>query len=157
MGKTFKAASDVFYDAGRYGQKNKQGFYNYANDKKGKLQKVITQESYELLAPHVAGSKEFSDEVIVARMMVPMATELARCLEEEIVSSASEADMALIYGLGFPPFRGGVFRWIDDIGIKAFAEMAAPLETLGQLYSLTDGMRTKLTKNNAYYTADKGE
>ncbi|VUD48634.1 Fatty acid oxidation complex subunit alpha [Thalassocella blandensis] len=153
MGKTFKAASDVFYEAQRYGQKNSKGFYDYAPDKKGKPQKVVTQDSYELLKPHVAATKEFTDEEIIARMMVPMATELARCLEENIVSSAAEADMALVYGLGFPPFRGGVFRWIDEIGIQAFAEMAKPLEELGPLYQLTDGMKEKLSSNSQYYTA----
>lgn len=157
MGKTFHAASDVMFEAGRYGQKNQKGFYDYAPDKKGKPQKVVTNESYELLKPHVAASKEFTDEEIIARMMVPMATELARCLEENIVSSAAEADMALVYGLGFPPFRGGLFRWIDEVGISAFAEMAKPLEELGPLYQLTDGMKEKLAANAQYYTADKGE
>lgn len=161
MSKTFKAASDVMFEAERFGQKNNQGFYNYAPDKKGKPQKVVTDDSYALLKPHVAAAKEFSDEEIIARMMVPMATELARCLEEGIVSSASEADMALVYGLGFPPFRGGLFRWIDDIGMQAFAQMAEPLEPLGGLYQLTEGMRQLLDNNTTYYpmgvAEEKGE
>ncbi len=153
MGRDFKAASDVMYESKRLGQKNNLGFYNYAPDKKGKPQKVVTQDSYDLLKPHVADTKEFSDEEIVARMMIPMATELARCLEENVVASAAEADMALIYGLGFPPFRGGVFRWIDEIGIEAFAEMAKPYEKLGVLYELTDGMKEKLKTGASYYAA----
>ncbi len=157
MGKTFTAASDVMFEAERYGQKNSKGFYDYKPDKKGKPQKVVTEVSYELLKPHVAEAREFSDEEIIARMMVPMATELARCLEEDIVASAPEADMALVYGLGFPPFRGGLFRWIDEVGIKQFAEMAAPLESLGPLYQLTDGMKEMIAANSQYYTADKGE
>ncbi len=153
MGKTFKAASDVMFENNRFGQKNDQGFYNYQPDKKGKPQKVPTDESYALLKPHCAELKEFSEEDIIARMMVPMATELARCLEEGIVESPAEADMALVYGLGFPPFRGGVFRWIDDIGIQAFADMAAPLKDLGPLYELTDGMKEKLSSHSQYYPA----
>ncbi len=153
MGRDFKAASDIMYENKRLGQKNNLGFYNYAPDKKGKPQKVVTEDSYNLLKPHVAETKEFSDEEIIARMMIPMATELARCLEENVVSSAAEADMALIYGLGFPPFRGGVFRWIDEIGIDAFAEMAKAYEKLGVLYELTDGMKEKLKTGASYYAA----
>lgn len=157
MSKTFTAASDIMFENERFGQKNSKGFYNYVPDKKGKPQKLATDESYELLKPHVAATKEFSDEEIIARMMVPMATELSRCLEEGIVASAAEADMALVYGVGFPPFRGGVFRWIDDMGIKAFAEMAKPYEELGALYHLTDGMKEKLESGASYYAAAKGE
>ncbi len=153
MGRTFKAASEIMYENKRLGQKNNMGFYNYAPDKRGKPQKVVTEDSYELLKPHVAERKEFSEEEIVARMMIPMATEIARCLEENVVASAAEADMALIYGLGFPPFRGGVFRWIDEIGMQAFADMAKPHTELGGLYELTDGMKQKLESNEKYYTA----
>ena len=110
-----------------------------------------TQESYDLIRPHTSAPREFSEREIVARMMVPMATELARCLEEGVVASAAEADMALIYGLGFPPFRGGIFRWLDIIGLPAFAAMAEPYESLGELYQLTEGIRGHLADNTVYY------
>ncbi len=152
MSKEFTSATDVMYEAKRFGQKNSQGFYNYEPDKKGKPAKVVTQDSYELLQPHVASSKDFSDEEIIARMMIPMATELARCLEEGIVASPAEADMALIYGLGFPPFKGGIFRWLDSIGIQAFCELAKPYESLGELYHVTDGMKTLAADNSSYYS-----
>lgn len=154
MAKTFKAASDVLYEAGRLGQKNGKGFYNYEPDKKGKPQKLVTDESYQLLAPHVAERKEFSDEEIIARMMAPMATEMARCLEEGIVASVAEADMALIYGLGFPPFRGGIFRWLDETGVAAFVENLKPLQPLGPLYQPTDGLLAKVSNNEKYYPAN---
>src|SRR5690606_40115935 len=56
---------------------------------------------------------DFSSDEIIARVMVPMINETIRCLEEGIVASAAEADMGLIYGLGFPPFRGGPLRYAD--------------------------------------------
>ena len=157
MAKTFKAASDVFFEANRYGQKNNKGFYNYAPDKKGKPQKLPTEESYELLKGHVAEAREFSDEEIISRMMIPMATELARCLEENVVSSVEEADMALIYGLGFPPFRGGIFRWIDSIGIASFIDMTKPFASLGPLYQPTEGMLQHAKDNSPYYQTPRGE
>ena len=153
MGKDFTGASDALFAAKRYGQKSSQGFYNYAPDKKGKPQKVATDESYALLKPHVAVAREFSDEEIIARMMVPMATELARCLEEGIVASAAEADMALIYGLGFPPFHGGIFRWIDAQGAQAFVDMAKPFSALGPLYEPTPGMLVHAQNQSLYYAS----
>lgn len=151
MSKSFKAATDVLFEAERYGQKNAKGFYDYERDKKGKLQKVVTDETYALLRPHVGAAREFSHEEIIARMMVPMATELARCLEEGIVASPAEADMALIYGLGFPPFRGGVFRWIDQIGLPAFVEMTKSCKDLGPLYELPTGLQAMVADGKTYY------
>ncbi len=151
MSRNFKSAIDVLYAAERYGQKNNQGFYDYTPDKKGKPTKVPSDVTYELLKPHVSDAKPFSEEEIVARMMIPMVTELARCLEEGIVASPAEADMALVYGLGFPPFRGGVFRWLDSIGMEQFCNMAKSHAGLGELYQPTPGMLQRLTDNTLYY------
>lgn len=151
MGKTFTAASDVMYEAGRYGQKNGKGFYNYEEDKKGRPKKVATDEAYELLKPHVAERTEFESDTVIERMMVPMATELARCLEEGIVDSPAEADMALVYGIGFPPFRGGIFAWLDSIGLDNFVKMAEKYSDLGELYKPTEGMREMAASGKTYY------
>ncbi len=151
LSKDFKGCTDILFEAGRLGQKNKKGFYAYTEDKKGKPVKNPDPSVQDLLKPHVAAPKEFTDEEIIARMMVPMATELGRCLEEGIVASPAEADMALIYGLGFPPFRGGVFQWIDEIGIAAFQEMAKPYESLGELYHLPSNMQEMATSASVFY------
>ena len=152
MTKTYKTAGDVMYEAERYGQKNGKGFYEYQLDKRGKPKKVVSEESYKLLADVTAEQREFDKEEIVARMMVPMATELARCLDEGVVSSAAEADMALIYGVGFPPFRGGIFRWIDSIGIDNFVAMADKYKDLGALYEVTESQRALAADGGKYYT-----
>lgn len=153
MGRTYKSATDILFEAERLGQKNKKGFYNYELDKKGKPQKIVTDESYQLLASEYPDKKDFSEEEIIARMMIPMATEIARCLEEGVVDSAAEADMALVYGLGFPPFRGGLFRWIDNMGIDSFIAMAESYAHLGELYKVTDGMREMAISKAKYYRA----
>lgn len=151
MNKSFKAATDVLFENNRLGQKNGKGFYNYEQDKKGKPVKRPAEEVYDLLKPHVQAGKEFSDDDILARMMIPMALELARCLEEGVVASPAEADMALIYGLGFPPFRGGVFCWLDETGVPEFAKLAERYQGLGPLYQVTDSMRERAAQGLAYY------
>lgn len=151
MAETFKPASDILFEAGRLGQKNNQGFYNYEPDKKGKPSKIPTAESYQLLQPHVAPKKDFSDEEIIARLMIPLATELVRCYEESIVATPAEADMALIYGLGFPPFRGGVFRWLDELGLAKFVATAKSYENLGPLYQPSAALRQLAADGKTYY------
>jgi len=152
MTKTFKTAGDVMFENDRYGQKNGKGFYDYELDKRGKPKKVVSQQAYDLIAPEMADIKEFDKDEIIARMMIPMATELARCLEEDIVGSAPEADMALVYGVGFPPFRGGVFRWIDRMGIDKFVAMADQYKHLGKQYEATDAQREMAANSKKYYT-----
>lgn len=147
----FKTATEVMFENNRYGQKNGKGFYEYVADKRGKPQKQVNEAVYELIAPVVGERAEFEREEIIARMMLPMATELARCLEEGIVETAAEADLALVYGLGFPPFRGGVFRWMDAVGLAHIAEASAKFAHLGKSYELTEGMQAKLASGETYY------
>ncbi|MGI9287854.1 MAG: 3-hydroxyacyl-CoA dehydrogenase family protein, partial [Pseudomonadales bacterium] len=126
-------------------------FYNYEPDKRGKISKTPTDESYVLLKPHVEASKDYDDEAIIARTMVPMCTEIARCVEEKIVETPAEADMALIFGIGFPPFRGGVFRWMDCIGLQAFCDMADKYVDLGKIYEPTPTQREMAASGKKYY------
>ena len=147
----FKTATEVMFENTRYGQKNGKGFYEYIADKRGKPKKTVSEETYKLIAPVVAERKEFDREDIIARMMLPMATELARCLEDGIVGTPAEADLALLYGIGFPPFRGGVFRWMDTVGLAHIAEASKKFAHLGKTYELTEGMQAKLANGETYY------
>jgi 3-hydroxyacyl-CoA dehydrogenase/enoyl-CoA hydratase/3-hydroxybutyryl-CoA epimerase/enoyl-CoA isomerase len=151
MKHDFKAAPEVMFENNRYGQKNGIGFYEYSKDKRGRPQKNVNPAVYDMLAPHVAERRDFIESEVVARMMVPMAIELARCLEEGIVESAAEADIALIYGIGFPVFRGGIFQWIDTMGVAKFVAMADEYADLGPAYQVTDGMRKMAADNKSYY------
>lgn len=151
MQRDFTSCTDALFAAGRLGQKSEKGFYNYALDKKGKPAKVAAPEVLDILKSGIQSSVEISDEDIIARMMIPMATELTRCLDEGIVETAAEADMALVYGTGFPPFRGGVFRWIDSIGAQTFCDMAAKFSALGALYQAPDSLKAKAANNQKFY------
>jgi 3-hydroxyacyl-CoA dehydrogenase/enoyl-CoA hydratase/3-hydroxybutyryl-CoA epimerase/enoyl-CoA isomerase len=151
MAPDFKSATEVMFDLERYGQKNGKGFYEYVPDKRGKPQKTVNEEVYGMIADVCGERTEFEREDIIARMMLPMAIELARCLEEGIVETAAEADLALVYGVGFPPFRGGIFRWIDTVGMDHLAEASDKFSHLGKAYELTDGMKAMLADGKTYY------
>lgn len=151
MSRDFTSCIDVLFAEKRLGQKTGAGFYNYQKDRKGKPQQVPADEVFDLLKPHVAEAREFSDEEILARTMIPMATEIIRCLEEGVVATPAEADMALVYGLGFPPFRGGVFHWLDGMGLAAFCDMAKPFASLGALYEPTEQMQKMAASGSQYY------
>lgn len=155
MSQTEKNAIDVMYEAKRFGQKNGQGFYAYRQDKKGKLQKELDPESKPLLAKVAGTAQEFSTEDIIARMMTPMINEVVRCLEEGIIGSPAEADMALVYGIGFPPFHGGVFRYLDQMGLANYVALADKLAHLGPLYQVTAGLRNMAAANQTFYPLAK--
>ncbi|GAA6182892.1 fatty acid oxidation complex subunit alpha FadB [Aliiglaciecola sp. NS0011-25] len=141
----------VMYKAERLGQKNGKGFYNFGVDKRGRPSKTAAPEAYELIKPICAETKDFDKDEIIARLMIPMANEMIRCLEEGIVGSAAEADMALLYGLGFPPFRGGVFRYIETMGLSNFVALADKYAHLGPIYQITDGVREMAASGKSYF------
>ncbi|MGC3501744.1 fatty acid oxidation complex subunit alpha FadB [Pseudomonas aeruginosa] len=141
-----KTAVDVMYEANRLGQKNGKGFYAYETDKRGKPKKVTDPQAYEVLKPIVVEQREVTDEDIVNFMMIPLCLETVRCLEDGIVETAAEADMGLIYGIGFPPFRGGALRYIDSIGVAEFVALADKYAELGPLYHPTAKLR-EMAKN----------
>ncbi|MEP1448627.1 MAG: fatty acid oxidation complex subunit alpha FadB [Paraglaciecola sp.] len=149
-----KIANDpvtLLYKAERFGQKNGKGFYNFSLDKRGRPAKVAAPEAYELFAPHCADKRDFDKDEIIARVMIPMANEAIRCLEEGIVASAAEADMALLYGLGFPPFKGGIFRYIETMGLANFVALADKYADLGPIYQISDGVREMAASNKSYF------
>ena len=151
MQPDFKSVTEVLFENDRYGQKNGKGLYEYVTDKRGKPKKVVNDDIYELIAPVCAERKEFEREEIIARMMLPMAIEMARCVEEGIVGTPAEADLALLYGVGFPPFRGGIFRWMDTVGLAHLAEASEKFGHLGKAYELTDAMKEMLANGATYY------
>jgi len=151
MKADFKSAMDVLFENEYYGQKNKKGFYKYEEDKKGKPKKVFDESILELLAPVVAEAKDFDAEEIIARCMIPMCNEVIRCLEEGIVDTAAEADMGLIFGIGFPPFRGGALRYVDTIGVDNFVALADKYKDLGPMYHVTDKTREMAAKGETFH------
>ncbi|WP_407363093.1 fatty acid oxidation complex subunit alpha FadB [Pseudomonas luteola] len=151
MKESRKTAVDTLYEAKRLGQKNGKGFYVYETDKKGKPKKVADAETYALLKPVVYEQRDFTDDEIVQRMMIPLCLETVRCLEDGIVESAAEADMGLIYGIGFPPFRGGALRYIDSLGVAEFVALADQYADLGPLYHPTEKLREMARNGQSFF------
>lgn len=151
MKKDYRDAIDVLFDAKRYGQKNQQGFWRWETDSKGKAKKIGDGETDRLLQSVCQPNRVFSDEEIIARMMIPMINEVVRCLEEGVIASPAEADMALVYGLGFPPFHGGAFRYLDTMGSDTFVAGAEPFAELGALYQVPDALRDKAAQRASWY------
>ena len=151
MQPDFKSATEVMFELERFGQKNGKGFYEYVADKRGKPAKTVNEEVYGMIADVVGERVEFEREDVIARMMLPMAIEMARCVEEGIVGTPAEADLALLYGVGFPPFRGGIFRWMDTVGMAHIAEASKKFAHLGKAYELTERMQEMLASGETYY------
>ena len=152
MRHDFKGASELMFEAERYGQKNGVGFYRYDKDARGKPRKSEDEAALALAAGAASGAgSEISDEDIVARMMIPLCIETVRCLDENIVASPEAADLGLIMGLGFPVFRGGALRHIDQQGVAAFCQTAEGFAALGPLYQPTDSLRERANSNKAFF------
>ncbi|MCG6239418.1 fatty acid oxidation complex subunit alpha FadB [Vibrio diabolicus] len=155
MGKQGRDAIDALFEADKYGQKNGNGFYSYTIDKKGKPKKTFSEAILPVLVDVCADKHDFDDETIIQRMMIPMINEVVLCLQEGIIATPQEADMALVYGLGFPPFRGGVFRYLDSVGIAEYVEMAKQHAELGAMYQVPQMLIDMAAKGESFYGAQQ--
>ncbi|MDP0563422.1 MAG: fatty acid oxidation complex subunit alpha FadB [Candidatus Endonucleobacter sp. (ex Gigantidas childressi)] len=151
MQKSFKSAVDVMFENKRFGQKTGVGFYHYEEDKKGRQIKKVDDDVYSLLASVSASRREFDDDEIIDRMMLPLCLEIVRALEEGIVESPAEADMGLVMGIGFPPFRGGALKYIDKMTATVFVELADKYSELGPIYQATDKLRDMARNGQSFY------
>lgn len=137
--------------AGKLGQKNKAGFYRYELDKRGKLKKKKDESSFSLLYKDKINENPPKKDEIIAQMMIPMLNESVLCLEEKICSSPFEIDLALIFGIGFPPFRGGAFKFIDTFGASKIVELSKTFESFGNIYKSPKSLVEMAQNNKKYY------
>ncbi|HNB48796.1 MAG TPA: 3-hydroxyacyl-CoA dehydrogenase NAD-binding domain-containing protein [Chitinophagales bacterium] len=106
--------------AGYKGRKNKKGFYKY--DEKGK--KVSGQVDADIYSFYGGNTrKKFDANDIHMRCAMAMVNEAALCLQENIIESPLDGDIGAVFGLGFPPFRGGPFRYIDSVGAQKVVDI----------------------------------
>ncbi len=149
MALDFDSANHVMFKNNRLGQKNGIGFYQYARNETGRMAKQVDEASIGLLYSDTP--KQIDPKEIEERMMLGICLEMVRCLEEGIVDSPAEADMALLWGLGFPRFRGGAIRHIDTIGVEQFCQIVEKYEHLAEIYKMPSLLAEKRANKEAFY------
>ncbi len=110
---------------GRLGRKSGRGFYRYEKGKKGK----VDSSAYELLG--VKTGRSVPEEDVTRRLVFALLNEAAMALAEGVVRSPRDGDIGAIFGFGFPPFRGGPLRYMDDLGVD---QVRARLDELAERY-----------------------
>jgi 3-hydroxyacyl-CoA dehydrogenase/enoyl-CoA hydratase/3-hydroxybutyryl-CoA epimerase len=108
---------ETLYQEGYYGRKNGKGFYLYQQGRRGGPNPAVADR---VLKRERTGT--LTAEEVVDRAVLMMIKEAALCLEDRIVDRPDLLDAALIFGIGFPPFRGGLLRYADTLGAKHVVE-----------------------------------
>lgn len=109
--------------SGRLGRKARRGFYRY--DNQGKREGV--DDALYALTSGGPARQAVDRAVVQQRTVLPLLNEAVRCLEEGVIRSPRDGDIGAVFGIGFPPFLGGPFRYIDQVGA---AQLVAQLEAL---------------------------
>ncbi|RMH39303.1 MAG: fatty acid oxidation complex subunit alpha FadJ [Deltaproteobacteria bacterium] len=110
---------DALIADGRHGRKNGKGFYRYDVPKK-KGKRPVDDSVYAVLG--VEPRTRMAPEEIARRCALQMVNEAAYCFGDGILRCARDGDIGAVFGLGFPPFRGGPFRYADALGIAALVD-----------------------------------
>ena len=116
--------------AGRLGRKGRSGFYRYdESGKKGDVDNSIYQIIGATARAKAGQHVDIPAEEMVRRCVLAMVNEAARCMQEGILRSVRDGDVGAVFGIGFPPFRGGPFRYVDTIGAASIVRQLQELNT----------------------------
>ncbi|MEX1221813.1 MAG: fatty acid oxidation complex subunit alpha FadJ [Idiomarina sp.] len=141
------AAFQKLLDDDRKGKKNGKGFYDYSGKSKGKS---VDTSVYKVL--DVSPKDGISDSEIAQRCVLMMLNEAAYCLDEGVIASARDGDIGAIFGIGFPPFRGGPFRYMDAQGIATIVQELQKLEQQqGERYQPAPALVKMAEAGESYY------
>lgn len=136
---------DTLLNDGRKGRKSGKGFYTY----KGK-KKEVDKSVYKLLK--LDPESKLQDSDIAMRCVLPMLNEAVRCLDDGIIRSPRDGDIGAIFGIGFPPFLGGPFRYMDQFGLKELVEkMNEFAAKYGDRFAPCDGLLTRAGEERNFY------
>jgi 3-hydroxyacyl-CoA dehydrogenase/enoyl-CoA hydratase/3-hydroxybutyryl-CoA epimerase len=132
---------------GRKGKKNGKGFYRYDGKKPGK---EVDQSIYQLLG--LSPASKLSSKVIAERSVLMMLNEAARCLHEGVIRNPRDGDIGAIFGIGFPPFLGGPFKYMDTLGIKYVVERLNQLSESDDKFKPADILVNMHKENITFYS-----
>jgi 3-hydroxyacyl-CoA dehydrogenase/enoyl-CoA hydratase/3-hydroxybutyryl-CoA epimerase/3-hydroxyacyl-CoA dehydrogenase/enoyl-CoA hydratase/3-hydroxybutyryl-CoA epimerase/enoyl-CoA isomerase len=135
--------------AGRIGKKAGRGFFDYGKKKKDRGEE--SPEAAKVIAATRRGERKFSSEEITDRLFLPMLLEATRVLEDGVAASARDVDLAMIFGTGFPPFRGGLLFWADATGAAAIVEKLKAYVSLGERYKPTPSLLALAKSSGKFY------
>jgi len=131
----------------RPGKKQGKGFYDYPAGEKKKLWQGLAE-----LYPANGNSEQITAETIQKRLLHIMALESCRCLDEGVLNNSKDGDLGSILGIGFPPYTGGVFSYIDTVGIAQFVtDCDAFRELYGVRWQVPDSLRERTKDNRKFY------
>jgi len=132
--------------AGRLGRKSGRGFYRWHGRKAGR---EVDDTVYGVLG--VRPGQVIGAEAIVDRTVLPMVNEAVRCLDEGILRNARDGDLGAVFGIGFPPFRGGPFRYLDVRGAATVAGRLQDLEaTHGGRFAAAPGLARRMAETGPF-------
>ena len=141
------AAFDKLIADGRLGKKAKKGFYQYGTGKKGKQ---VDESIYGLLG--IQPQAKMGELEMAKRCVYMMLNEAARCLDEGIVRNARDGDIGAIFGIGFPPFLGGPYRYIDTVGASnVVSQMNQWATAHGERFTPCEALVKMAEEGNTYY------
>ncbi|NLS13268.1 fatty acid oxidation complex subunit alpha FadJ [Vibrio sp. SM6] len=147
LGERFQgpALFDSLLKDGRKGRKSGKGFYLY----KGK-KKQVDKHVYRLLG--ITPVATYSEQDIALRCVLPMLNEAVRCLDEGVIASPRDGDIGAIFGIGFPPFLGGPFRYMDHVGLNELVEMMRRFaDKYGQRFTPCEALVARAEANDTFY------
>ena len=115
---------EALVEDGRKGRKNGRGFYLYENGERGGVDDSV----YEVMG--LGERSTIPKDEIQERIVLAFINEAARCLEDGVLRSPRDGDIGAVFGVGYPPFRGGPFLTIDEMGMATVVERLEALEAL---------------------------
>lgn len=137
---------------GRLGQKSGAGFYRHGRDGAGRPMREVDPAVQDLLATlQPEGPRGFTDEEIVDRLMLPFIVEAAHALQEGVVSTPAELDMAMQLALGCPAYTGGPLKYADWLGLDEVVRRCDALRVHGAMYEPTPRMRQLAAGGGTFY------
>jgi 3-hydroxyacyl-CoA dehydrogenase/enoyl-CoA hydratase/3-hydroxybutyryl-CoA epimerase len=115
---------DRLAEDGRLGRKSGRGFYLYAEGEKLPDAAVYAQVEADAGARDGArdSARDLTDAEITERCYLQMLNETARCMEEGVIEDPDDVDVGVIFGFGFPAFRGGLLREADRLGLARIVD-----------------------------------